>query len=434
MTIRRCGLGVLGFALLLCGSGCNRNLPGSEIGSTYARLARPAVWRVVPGTQAESVGLAPGDLIVSYNGEPVATVDDLWQLQDRAVRAGGAVSLGVLRDEQQFEVAVHSGALGILPEQARYTSSLAVALEDILASRGSVADYDWLAAATGESFTLSAIAQDCPMNWSGALADECLDSLRAVFGLSFNAVFVAEPVQDTTNRQLTPDTTPSRPQLAAVQSVRTELERGRTILLLGEWADGRVGAWGVVTRFDAGDSLLYGYTVGSAAEVPVTGEIDEAFDVRYSSAADVDPDELLRYVLNRAVELGQAYSESDVQSGIAAYDVWLAALDSVPFCRDCGGSSQACFDAVVWGLAANRQSANDFLADMRDVFGDQGELIDEIRTNNTAILARVGGLVRSGLTVGTAESQAKLARAVAEIQRIDIDQQALYQELLRDLQ
>ena len=417
-------LAAIAAVLLMALPGCHRAETGTEIGAVYARIARPAVWRVLARSQADSLGLLPGDLIVSYNGEPIQSVDDLVHLQTQATGAGRPVPLTVLREDKEVELVAGPGQLGILPDAARYTSSLAIALEDILSHQGSIADYAWLAAATGEAFTFTAEPGACAMGWSGAFADEYLESLKPLFGLSFDPVYGADPVTDTLLDQ---------PQPAAVAKVRSELGRGRTVLLLADWPDGRINQWGIAVRYDDADSALYGYTIGSAAPVPITGFIDQVFDVRYSPVAEVDPGDLLGTVLDHALELGQAYNDSGPQSGIAAYDVWMAALDSVPFCATCGGSSQACFDGVVWSLVANKQTADEFLADVRDALPDQVDLIDQIRSDNGVILARLDGIINSRMPVGTVENQNKLARAVGEIQVVETDLLQLYEELLGEL-
>lgn len=411
-------------ALLLIVPGCRRPEPGTEIGAVYARIARPAVWRVLARSQADSLGLLPGDLIVSYNGEPVQSVDDLVHRQTQAAEAGRRVPLTILREEAEVELTAGPGQLGILPDAARYTSSLAIALEDILSHHGSIADYAWLAAATGEAFAFTAEPGACAMGWPGAFADEYLESLKPLFGLSFDPVYGADPVTDTLLDQ---------PQPAAVARVRAELDRGRTVLLLADWPDGRINQWGIAVRYDDADSALYGYTIGSAAPVPITGFIDQAFNVRYAPVPEVDPGDLLGVALDHALELGQTYNDSGPQSGIAAYDVWIAALDSVPFCATCGSASQACFDGVVWSLIANKQTADEFLADVRDALPEQADFIDQIRSDNGVILARLDGIINSRTPVGTVENQRKLARAVGEIQIIETDLLQLYEELLSEL-
>lgn len=411
-------------ALLLSVFACRPPVTGTEIGAVYARIARPAVWRVLAHSRADSLGLVPGDLIISYNGEPVTSVDELVHQQSLSAEAGRPVPFTVLREERELELTADPGQLGILPDASRYTSSLAVALEDILSHHGSIADYAWLAAATGEAFTFTAEPGACATGWPGGLADEYLESLRPLFGLSFNAVYGFDPLADTL---------PDQPQPAAVARIRAELDRGRTVLLLADWPDGRINQWGIAVRYDEADSTIYGYTTGSATPMPVTGFIDQAFDVRYSPVAEIDPADLLGTVLDHALELGQAYNDSGPQSGIAAYDVWLGALDSVPFCAICGEASQACFDNVVWSIVANKQTADEFLADVRDALPEQADLIDQIRSDDAVILARLDGIINSGTPVGTIDSQRRLARAVGEVQAIETDLLQLYEELLGEI-
>lgn len=411
-------------ALLFVVPGCRRTEPGTEVGAVYARIARPAIWRVLARSQADSLGLLPGDLIVSYNGEPVQSVDELVHLQTRALEAGQPVPLTILREDNEIQFTAGPGQLGILPDAARYTSSLAIALEDILSQHGSIADYSWLAAATGEAFAFTAEPGACAAGWPGAFADEYLESLKPLFGLSFSLVYGADPATDTLLGQAQP---------AAVDRIRAALDRGKIVLLLADWPDGRINQWGIAVRYDAADSALYGYTIGSAAPVPVTGFIDQAFDVRYAPVAEVDPGDLLGTAIDHALELGQAYNDSGPQSGIAAYDVWMAALDSVPFCATCGGASQACFDGVVWSLVADKQAADEFLADVRQALPEQADLIDQVRSDNGVILARLDGIINSRTPVGTVENQQKLARAVGEIQVVETDLLQLYEDLLGEL-
>jgi hypothetical protein len=412
-------------AALVVLSACRSGDNLTPLGATYERIARPAIWRILPGSQAESLGLEPGDVILSYNDEPVATNDELWQLQSQTTETEGSIPMTVLRGEQEINVAVRPGPLGVIPDADRYSSSLAVALEDILSSYGSVVDYDWLVAAAGESFTFTASKDECPRDWPGALAGDYLDVVEDVFGLDFQPVFTNEGA-DTAQAA-------AETRAVAVPAIRDELARGRTILVLADWPDDRWGFWGIVTRYDTDDSLFYGCTIGSAVEVPLTGVIEEAYDVRYSHVGEIDPDRFLTAVLAQSLELGQAAPESGWQSGIAAYDVWIAKLDTVPFCRYCGSESQACFDQLVWSSISNKESVNRLLSEMREALPDLADLIDELKADNSAILGKLEGVVRSGTRVGTPESQRKLARTVNEIQMIEADLLQVYEDLIAEL-
>ena len=60
---------------------------------------------VVAGSPAERAGLQRGDLLVSADGRPLATVDDLFDALDSA---GGELAFGVVRgsDERELRVAL----------------------------------------------------------------------------------------------------------------------------------------------------------------------------------------------------------------------------------------------------------------------------------------------------------------------------------------
>jgi len=138
-------------------------------------------------------------------------------------------------------------------------------------------------------------------------------------------------------------------------------------------------------------------------------------------------------VLTRAIEMGRTAADTGWQSGIAAYDVWIGRLDTVPFCAVCPDSGVACFDRLIWTLLANKESANRFLEDMREALPESGELIGDIIANNNIILAKLNGVMQSRVRPGTWENQQKLARVVNEIQLVEAALLWLYEDLIGEL-
>jgi hypothetical protein len=287
------------------------------------------------------------------------------------------------------------------------------------------ADYDWLAALTGESFAFTARPGDCRSAWPSGLAGDYLDGLTRYYGLTFRTLFAAD------------DGDSARPasevQTEALAAVRDQLSRGRTVLVFGVWPGYNGESWGVAARYDPDDSLVYGYTLGSAGEVALSGAIVEVYEVEQRSMGEPEPADMLTTVLTQALELGQAYADSGWQSGIVAYDVWIGSLDTVPFCPVCPDSGGACFDRLVWALLANKESANRFLEDMRVAIPGQAAIVDDIIADNGAIIGKLSGIIQSGIKTGTVERQQKLARTVNEIQLIEIDLLGLYEELISEL-
>jgi len=415
---------LLALAALVVVFACRKEETGEALGATYAQIDRPAIWRVLPRTQAESLGLEPGDVIISYGDEPVKTTEELVQLQFRSVGSAERIPMTVLRGDAEVKVAATPGVLGVLPDAERYPGGLALALKDVLGYYGVTADYDWLAALTGESFAFTARREGCRGAWPNGLSGDYLEGLTEHYGLTFRAVLggSADPVKPA-----------SEVQGDAVAAIRDRLARGRPILVFGAWPASNGFGWGVAARYDAADSALYGYTLGAGDEVRLSGPIAEAYEVSYRAADEPDPAELLAMVLTQALELGQASADSGWQSGIAAYDLWIRDLDTTPFCPVCPDSGKGCFDRLIWTLLANKESANRFLQDMREALPDQTALIDEAIAQNTAIIGKLSGIVQSGVKIGTTENQQKLARMVNEIQLGETELLGLYENIMGEL-
>jgi hypothetical protein len=403
---------------------CRKEETGTAFGTTYAQIARPAIWRVLPRTQAESLGLEPGDVIASYSDEPVKTTEELVQLQFRSVGSEEKIPMTVLRGDAEVKFEATPGVLGVLPDAERYPGGFAVALKDILGYDGVTTDYDWLAALTGESFAFAARREGCRGAWPTGLSGDYLEGLTEYYGLTFRTVFAgatdsARPESDV--------------QREVMAGIREKLGRGKPVLVLGAWPASNGFSWGVAVRYNPDDSAVYGYSLGSAGEVRLGGPIAEAYEVAHRVTAEPDPAELLATVLTQALELGQAYADTGWQSGIAAYDLWIKSLDTIPFCPVCPDSGKGCFDRLIWTLLANKESANRFLQDMREALPDQTNLIDEAIAKNTAIIGKLNGIIQSGVRIGTKESQQKLARMVNEIQLAETELLGLYEQIIGEL-
>ncbi len=411
-------------AALVAVVACRKEDAGSPLGTTYATIARPAVWRVVPRTQAETLGLEPGDLIVAYGAEPVKTTEELVQLQFRLAGSQDPIPLTVLRGDAELKLDANPGMLGVLPVAERYPGGLAVAVKDMLDHYGVTADYDWLAALTGESFAFAARSDGCRGAWPNGLAGAYIEGLTQYYGLTFRSLFNADAAAARPADKL---------QQEALTAIRDRLSRGKPLLVSGTWAGCNGRTWGIATRWSPDDSLVHGYMPGSAGEVALNGLFDEAYEVGHRPSAGTDPADLLTTVLTQALELGQAYADTGWQTGIVAYDLWIRSLDSVPFCPVCPDSGRACFDRLVWTLLANKESANRFLQDMREALPDQAELLEQVIAQNSTVIAKLTGIVQSGIVPGTMQSQQKLARAVNEVQLIEAELIRAYEGLIGEL-
>lgn len=87
------------------------------VGLTETRVDPPEVGWVLPGSPAEQAGLLPGDRIVSVNGAPVRSFDEMRERI--APHPGVELRLGIRRGERTFEA-------GVTPAPARVTVLLDV--------------------------------------------------------------------------------------------------------------------------------------------------------------------------------------------------------------------------------------------------------------------------------------------------------------------
>lgn len=434
-------------------SGC-RPEPEVELGETYEVAARPEIWQVLPRSQAERVGLLPYDLLLSYNEEPVYSNDDVRLAQGRALTKE-SVTIAVLRGDDEIEFSVQPGPLGAMPVAAKYPSSLALALEDIMNYLGLVADYDRLSALTGESFTFSAREDECRAWWPGGKSGVYLEDVADLAGLTIRPVLGSEDEeQGVGDGELEIGTS----------AIAAELRANRVVLVQGGWPGHRVDFWGIAVRYSQEDSTVYGYSLDAAAELPLTGSVAGAYVVE-ALGSWADPADLLANVLRQALELSQAHSgleigaepsdgtraerdsgiatsEGDVdrsespkwKSGIEAYDLLVKSLYEIPFCPTCGAEgSQACFDRLIWASIANKESANRFLEEMKQACPEYSDGIMDIVDANRVIISRLEGIVRSGAQLGEIEDQRKLARVIIDIELVENDLIGLYEELLAGL-
>jgi serine protease Do len=80
------------------------------------------VARVSPGGAAEKGGLEPGDVILEYNGRPIASTTDLVKMVT-ATKPGTSVPLKILRDKKDKSLNVSVEELDLQAEQGAGSSS-----------------------------------------------------------------------------------------------------------------------------------------------------------------------------------------------------------------------------------------------------------------------------------------------------------------------
>jgi len=76
-----------------------------------------AVREVVPGSQADSVGIRAGDALLSYDGKAVAATEDIVAAKNEVAEGQERVTVVVRRGTEELEFKIEPGSIGIWTEQ-----------------------------------------------------------------------------------------------------------------------------------------------------------------------------------------------------------------------------------------------------------------------------------------------------------------------------
>ncbi|MCL6465719.1 MAG: PDZ domain-containing protein [candidate division WOR-3 bacterium] len=403
--------------------GCRSTPQGTPLGSTYTVMDKPEVWKVPAKTGAQLAGLKVGDVIISYDENPIADLSDLNQAIAGAKDKTGTVKLVVLRDGKEINLEVKASQLEFIPIARRYSASLAKALEDIMAHFGQTGYYDWLAGLTTESFSINVLEEDCASWGYNGTAEIYLEDLENLTGLSVKQLWRSAENKETADEKSS----------ALLPLLKDALNRGEAVLVWGGWSQNPY-LWGIAARFNAPDSTIYGYTIGTGQEQPLTLEkVQAVYEVKCRGKVSPDPADLLTAVLDKALEQGLASTDSGWHSGLEAYDIILKKLSQFPMCPEGADIATNHFYRLVWSLISSKESANRLLEDMKEALPEKTALLDEAMARNRAIIGKLEGIAAAHLPLNSMENQQKLARSIVEIQAIENDLLGLYEEIIGEL-
>ena len=76
-----------------------------------------AVREVVPGSQADSVGIRAGDALLSYDGKAIASTEDIVAAKNEVAENQEQVVIVARRGAEQMEFTIKPGSIGIWTEQ-----------------------------------------------------------------------------------------------------------------------------------------------------------------------------------------------------------------------------------------------------------------------------------------------------------------------------
>lgn len=403
---------------------CRRTDSRRPVTEVYDRLDRPEVFLVPPSSRAQNAGLMRGDVIIEYNGSPVSTYREL--LTAESASAGEPVQVVVLRNDHEATVLAEPGPLEFVPYHFRYSGSLALALEALLTSFGKPLPYSWLAALTGESFSISGRSGDWGSWWPGEGNPDKLDEIGELVGIEVSRLPVNSGLDSQSQAEEAVD-----PVISAVQR---ELRLGQSLLARARWGNGQRAHWGIISGKGDSGSTIQAYSIGSAAPQPLTGEILEVYLVRPRAASEPEPDMVLATALDHALEMGLALAdgEGSWRSGLDAYDALIAALDTAPPAESLKIREEQ-FRRLIWALIGSKQTAGTFLEEMSEALADETELLDEAISAHRTMVGKLEGLFQAGIRLASSEDRRRIQLVLNEIQLMENDLLGFYEEIIGEL-
>lgn len=412
---------ILGLVPLILFYGCHKQKEGTPLGNIFSQMSSPEVWKVPANSLAYLLGLKPGDIIISYDGELITTITELYRAKSLAKGKNENVKITVLRNGEELTLEAKPEPLGFMPISLAYSGSLAKALEDIMSHFAQPGYYNWLSALTGESFTFTLRDNDCASWGVGGSGSNYFEEIAKLTGLFFTLLWSA------------PNTTSSANSVSVIALIRDALEKKRVLLVRGGWAPPRQYLWGLITRYNSSDSTIYGYSIESGEEQPLTGDISVVYEVKCREKVVPDAAAFLTTVLDQALEQGLASSDTGWHSGLEAYDILVKNLSQFPVCPEGPELATEYFYRLVWRLIASKESAIRFFEDIKNALPEKAPLFDEVIGRHRAILGRLEGCAVAHRPLNSIENQEKLTRILVEIQEIENDLLGIYEEIISEM-
>lgn len=406
---------ILSLSLILS-SGCRKEKPGAPLGSIFAQLQKPEVWKVPIMSQAQLIGLKRGDVIASYDEEIITTIADLYRAESLAKGKVGNISITILRDGKELSVEAKPEPLGVAPIAWAYSGSLAKSLEDIMNHFAQPGYYDWLSALTGEAFSCTIREGDWSSWGVDSKSDTYFEAIARLTGLSFTLLWCA-------------DSSISSPIPVIIEALNNK----RVLLVRGGWSYPHQHHWGIITRYEPADSTVYGYTIENGEEQSLSGQILSVYEVKCQKKVSPDPTDFLITVLDQALEIGLASSDTGWHSGLEAYDILVKDLSRFPVTSEGTELATQIFYRLIWRLIAQKESAIRFFEDIKNAFPEKSALFDEVVGRQRAILGRLEGCAATHLPLNSKENQEKLIRVLIEIQELENDLLGIYEEIIGEM-
>ncbi|HUT03960.1 MAG TPA: PDZ domain-containing protein [bacterium] len=343
------------------------------------------VERLLEGSQAQRLGIAPGDVIVEYDGKRVETPAELREAI--AAASEPEIKLVIRRGEKLIDMTVQPGKLGVylkviarvhrMPDakviegieplswESGELISFVACVRRVLAHYGEQYDYKYLMGISGTAFRIQFFDNWCPSSPDPGCGFDCAEVLLRTLGRGSENYFMKTAFQNMPN---------ALDEAQMRQKTIESIDKGLPVVAIDIV---NVPEWGVITGYQNNKQDFfcrsyfdYGMTDYNIVEKTpwIAMTIGEKGESLSGEAA-------VRQSLAVAYKVGTTETFDGYFAGPAALKAWIAAIENEASFATISAKTPAEDDRCstnAWiyeTFEANRAVASDFLKTYADVFG-----------------------------------------------------------------
>lgn len=342
---------------------------------------------VVPGTPAEAAGVQEGDILDTYNGVRVHSLEEV-NAQKKLAPKGDSVEIGIIRGTERMTFRIPAGQIGVylkevLPDleyredavvidgieklgwDTGKTNSFIAAVEAASKHAGSDVDYTEMNGMSGAAFRLHFHKQWCPSSPDPGCGYPVSNHVLEVAGFEYEFRHA--------------DTGDTEAQEALRKEITASIDRDMPVIAIDLIM---VPEWGVITGYqDGGKELLCRTYFDSRSGYEIAQKFPWSvclLDVPESKEAQFQPEAGFNVVVeNLTTEEYNGYA-----SGLAAFDYWIEQLQNADFeameeeryREEVSHSHAWIYDRLV----SDRENGAEYLDRLAEKMPDQAEKLESL--------------------------------------------------------
>jgi len=351
--------------------------------------------RLVEGSQAEELGILPGDVIAKYDGKSIETMSDLQTAIGAATTP--EVELIIKREDEVIEIKAKSGKLGVflkavakvnrMPDakiiegieplswESEEMISFIACVRRVLAHYGEQHNYMYLMGISGMAFRIHFFDGWCPSSPDPGCGFNCSEVLLRTLGRESEEYFAESPFEKMPG---------ALTKTEMRQKIIEGIERGAPVIAIDIV---QVPEWGIITGYQNSkqDFFCRSYFDFGMDDYNIAEKTPWIAITIGEKGESLSGEEAVRQSLAIAQMVGRTEKFENYFSGTAGLEAWIAALENeasfatIALAEARPEDVPTLANAWIYGtFRADRSVAAEFLRTYAGVFGKMQSATQEL--------------------------------------------------------